>query len=80
MTPFSLPPDNVDEAWEIIYSSPLLYKTEILRALLEEEEIPAVVINKMDSAYLSFGEIELYVQRQDVLKAMQVVSKFNESE
>ena len=73
-------PDNVDEQWETVYSSPLLYKVEILRALLEEEEIPAVIINKKDSAYLAFGEVELYVKRSDVMTAMQIVTKFRENE
>jgi hypothetical protein len=80
MTPFNLPPDQADEHWEIVYSSPLLYKVEILHALLEEEEIPSVIINKKDSAYMSFGEIELYVRREDVLNAMQTVTKFRERE
>jgi hypothetical protein len=80
MTPFSQPPDQNDEHWEAIYSSPVLYKVEILRALLEEEEISAVILNKKDSAYLSFGEIELYVKRDDVLNAMQIVRKFKSDE
>ena len=80
MTQFNQPPEEADEHWETIYSSPLLYQVEILRALLEEEEIPAVIINKKDSSYQSFGEIELYVHRNDILKAMQIVTKFKECE
>jgi len=80
MTPFSKSPEETGEKWELIYSSPLQYKVEMLRSLLEEEEIPAVIINKKDSAYLAFGEIELYVHVEDILNAMQVVTKFKDSE
>lgn len=80
MTPFNPPPENPDVHWEAVYSSPVLYKVEILRALLEEEGIPSVIMNKKDSAYLSFGEIELYVNRDEILPAMQVVEKFKSDE
>jgi hypothetical protein len=65
-----------EEHWEMIYSSTLLYKVEMLKDLLENEEIPAVIINKKDSSYLTFGEIELHVQQPDVLKAKIIVNRF----
>ena len=65
-----------EEHWEMIYSSTLLYRVEMLKDLLQNEEIPAVIINKKDSSYLAFGEIELHVQQPDVLKAKIIVSKF----
>ncbi len=35
-------------------------EAEITKQLLEEYEIPAVIINKQDSSY-RFGQVELYV-------------------
>jgi len=29
--------------------------------MLEENEIPVQVLNKLDSSYLNFGDIEIYV-------------------
>lgn len=59
--------------WEKIYGSLFLYQVEVLKSVLLDHNIPAVVINKRDSAYLSFGEIELYTQRDYVVKALQII-------
>jgi hypothetical protein len=66
----------MDESWESIFSSSQPYQAEILKDLLLGEDIPAVVINKQDSSYLAFGEIEVFVHREDILKAKLILSKF----
>jgi hypothetical protein len=33
--------------------------------MLEEHEIDAVVLNKKDSSYLNFGQLEVFVPEQD---------------
>jgi hypothetical protein len=65
-----------DEQWEVIYSSTLPYKVEMLKDLLQNEDIPAVIVNKIDSSYLAFGEIELNIRRDDVLRAKLIVNRF----
>lgn len=67
------------ECWECLFGSKYLYKAEILKSLLEENDIPAVIINKQDSAYL-FGDIEVYVKLDDMLKASRILSIFMEDE
>jgi hypothetical protein len=69
-----------DDQWEMIFSATKLYRAEILKALLEEENIPSVIINKQDSSYLIFGEIEVYVRRDDILQAKTIVNRFLTSE
>lgn len=69
-----------DDPWELLYSSDKEYRIEILRGLLEEEEIMCVVMNKQDSSYITIGEIEILVRRSDFLRANQIVNKFLESE
>jgi hypothetical protein len=69
----------MDGQWEVIYRCSNAYKAEILRALLEDNEIQSVVINKKDSSYL-IGDIELYVKQHDVLTAKQIVNKFERNE
>jgi len=59
--------------WVIIYSSVYIHKVEILQALLREEEIESIILNKQDSNYL-FGDIELYVDVENILKAKQIIS------
>ncbi len=60
--------------WQKVYSSSFEHKLEIAQAVLEDEGIRSVVINKKDSFYL-FGELELYVHADHVLKAKQIIKK-----
>lgn len=42
---------------------------------LEEEGIKVFYINKKDSSYNNFGQIELYVERENVIKAKYIIDK-----
>jgi len=72
--------DRNKEQWEKVYSTNAEYQAEILKALLEEENIVSIVVNKQDSSYLSFGDIEVYVKSEDILKAKQISTKLNKDE
>ncbi|MEI6454669.1 MAG: DUF2007 domain-containing protein [bacterium] len=72
--------DPDKEHWESAFSTSQLYQAEMLKDLLEAEEIPAIVINKQDSSYLSFGDIEVHVKRDDILKAKIIVNRFQSNE
>lgn len=63
----------MDKDWVKIYSTDVNYKAELLRGLLFENNIEAVIINKKDSSYL-FGELELYVNTDDVIKAKHIIT------
>jgi hypothetical protein len=65
----------MDENWEMVFSSATLYRVEMIKSLLEEENIDSVIINKKDSAY-NFGEIELYVKREDILVTKVIINRF----
>ena len=60
------------EAWTMIYSCSNLAEAELMKGLLIENGIEAVVVNKRDSVYL-IGEAELYVQASDALLALQLL-------
>jgi hypothetical protein len=64
----------MEDNWQMVYSSEFLHKVEIVKALLEEYEIHGVVVNKKDSAYL-FGEVELYVHSDNVLRARLIINR-----
>ena len=70
------PGDN----WEVIYRSPMLYRAEMLKDILENEGIQAVVVNKKDSSYIAFGDIEVYIRQSDALNAKLIVDKFDADE
>jgi hypothetical protein len=58
--------------WQKVYTSDLQYRAEIVKAVLAEHNIPAVLIDKKDSAY-HFGHIELYVAPEQVLTAIKII-------
>ena len=47
--------------WKLIYRSESLASASIVKGMLEENNVPVSLINKQDSSYINFGEIELYV-------------------
>ncbi|MVZ63202.1 putative signal transducing protein [Sphingobacterium humi] len=52
---------------------------EIIKQMLVENNIPAVLLNKQDSSY-HFGVIELYVDNEHVLEATALMDSFNDEE
>ena len=44
----------------------------MIKGLLMHNEINSVVVNKQDSSYM-FGEFEVFVNREDVVKAKFVI-------
>lgn len=63
---------NMD--WQCIYSTQYDYIAEIVKAVLGDNGIKCFSLSKKDSAYL-FGDIELYVAPDDVLKAKQIINR-----
>jgi len=59
--------------WVKIYSTDLLYKAEIAKGVLEENGIKSVILNKQDSSYVFVGVIELYVNTEYALKAVNLI-------
>ena len=47
--------------WFKLYATRNYAEASIIKGVLEENSIEAVVLNKMDSSYLSFGDIEIHV-------------------
>lgn len=43
------------ENWEAVYATPLPHRAELAKALLLENDIPAVVVNRQSSSYPSIG-------------------------
>lgn len=63
--------------WVKIYSTKQIHKAEIAKAVLEDYGLTVFDINKMDSvqSFIPHGEIELYVDNDEVVKATHLISK-----
>lgn len=47
--------------WYLLYSTRSLPEASIIKGMLEENGVQVIIVNKQDSSYLSFGDIEVYV-------------------
>jgi len=59
-----------------IFSSNQPYKAELARQMLADHNIKSFLVNKQDSAY-KFGVVELYVNRDDVIRAKKLIQEFD---
>jgi hypothetical protein len=66
--------------WIAVQSVHQLYQAEILKGRLEDEGIQAVIVNKQDSSYIAFGEIEVFVLQSDIIKAKLIIENTSDDE
>ncbi len=59
--------------WQKVYTTPALHRAEIVRAILEENHLKPILVNKKDSTYL-FGNYEVYVSPDQVLSAIKIIT------
>ncbi len=64
--------DKAQGHWQSVYATRFGYRAEIVKAVLADNDIQAVVVDKQDTAY-HFGQIEVYVTADDVLKAVKLI-------
>lgn len=63
-----------------VYSTNKLYEAELIKQHLANHDIIAFILNKMDSAYQTFGEIEIFVEQDEVIKSKKLIEEFRENE
>ncbi len=63
--------------WIVVYKSNNANNTNIVKSVLEDNGITAVIVDKMDSmhTHLMNAEIELHVNPDNVVKAKHIISK-----
>ena len=64
----------MEKGWIKIFRSQNRQQAEIIKAILLEHDIFAVVIVKQDSSYQLFGENEVYVNEADEQKATEILN------
>lgn len=63
------------QPWQKIYTTRNPAEASIIQGMLEENDIPVQIMNKQDSSYLNFGDIELYVPGHLQETAKQLMQK-----
>ena len=66
--------------WTVVYNSSNLNNVEIVKAVLEDNQIDAVIVNKQDSMHLNLINgatelIALHVNNRDAINAKHLISK-----
>jgi hypothetical protein len=60
--------------WIKIYTSTQFFKSEMVKQVLIDNEIEAVILNKQDQSY-KFGEVEVLVQEHNRETALAIISE-----
>jgi hypothetical protein len=60
------------QQWHLLYKTRSYAEASIIQGMLAENFIPVQVMNKQDSSYLNFGDIEIHVpiNLKDVAKSL----------
>ena len=61
--------------WAKLYTTGNYTEANIIKGMLEENSIEVVLMNKLDSSYQTFGDIELYVRRSFMSIAINLVNR-----
>lgn len=63
----------MEDNWILIFSTPQPWQAEMAKQILDENGIEAVVMNRRDSSYTVFGEVEVYVVKEDVERSKELL-------
>ncbi len=63
----------MEDNWVSIFTCNKPWQAEIAKQVLFENGIEAVIINKQDSSYHSFGDVEVYVSLDEAEKSKELL-------
>lgn len=63
----------MEKDWIKIFTSPDFYRAEIIKQVLIENAIDAVLLNKQLSGY-NIGAVEVYIHQEDFSKAVEIMA------
>ena len=66
----------MEAGWIKIYSTTQSFEAELIKQNLANHSIDAVILNKRDSTYTTFGELEVYVRESDKEGALTFIKEF----
>jgi len=66
----------MEKGWDIVYRTNKQYLADMVKTMLNDNNIESVIINKKDSVYL-IGELEVYVREEEKEKAMVLIKEFD---
>lgn len=67
----------MEDNWTKIKSLDKVYLAEIAKEVLADNGIESVILNKQDGSYLTFGDIEIYVSKENAVKAIDCLKELD---
>ncbi len=65
----------MERDWVKIYTSPDFFKAEIIKQMLNENHVEAVLLNKQDSSFQKFGTVEVWVHQDNFSNAIELINQ-----
>ncbi len=65
----------MEKDWKVAYTTGDQYRAEMARQILDQNGIEAVIMNQKDSAYNSFGDIEIFVKEENEAAARELLKE-----
>jgi len=63
----------MEKNWIKIFTSPDFYQSEIIKQVLCEHQIDAVLLNKQASSHRNFGNVEVYIHQENFSNAIELM-------
>lgn len=63
----------MEKDWVKVFTTSDVFKANLVKDLLDNNDIPAVVLNKKETLTVIIGEAEVYVKREDTVKAVNLI-------
>ena len=67
----------MENDWKKVKVFGKAYVADIALEILAENNIHGVILNKKDSSYMSFGDVEVYVHENNLEKAIKLLDELN---
>lgn len=68
------------ENWVSVFTTTEELEAGIVKNLLDEAGIPAVILNQKDSSYKTFGDINVMVNKEDQKEAKKAINDYYDRE
>jgi hypothetical protein len=64
----------MEQGWVKIYTSHDFFKSELVRQVLSDHEMKAILLNKQGFPY-NIGEVEVYIHENNFQQALEIIVK-----
>jgi hypothetical protein len=70
-----LPSNSELDKYALVYQTTEAHLAELMKAKLRADGLHVFAINKQDSSYNNFGSIEIYVEKEYLVRAKYLIEK-----